>query len=35
MPMKRFDLLFFLDLEIIFSVSNNIEVYMSADSAFS
>ena len=31
---KRFNLLFFLDLEIIFILSNNIDVYLSADSAF-
>ena len=33
-PIKPFNLLFFLDLVIIFIVSNNIDVYMSADSAF-
>ena len=32
-PIKRSYLLFVLDLEIIFIVSNNTDVYMSADSA--
>ena len=33
-PIKRSNLFFFLDLEIIFIVSNNINAYISADSTF-
>ena len=31
-PIKRFYLVFFLDSDIVFIVSNNIDVYMSANS---